>query len=184
MENFKEKVAKELGIDLDIVTLDENKEFLAMCENVKYRINVEKEEINLLEDTEFKEIADKNKERLEKKLKDEEEEYFLKNPLERRWHNMINAFFIDYNNYHEKVYYGYELENKGEDFDWRNFINKIPSNRFTGATNRSFQKALQDSHIAFWYLSRYTEKEFKEFMEFVDNKGKFKILEHGNIGNY
>lgn len=48
METFKERVKRVLNIDLDVVSVDEKGEFVAMYEEIKYKVNIHKEEIEIL----------------------------------------------------------------------------------------------------------------------------------------
>lgn len=53
MENFKERVLRVAGVDLDVASLDENGVFIAMFENIKYKINTKTEVIEIIPDLTF-----------------------------------------------------------------------------------------------------------------------------------
>jgi hypothetical protein len=68
MENFKEKVEELLGVNLDDLNINETGEFIAVRNNVNYKININTEEIISSEDSGFKEISDKNKETFKERV--------------------------------------------------------------------------------------------------------------------
>jgi hypothetical protein len=68
MENFKEKVEELLGVNLDDLNINETGEFIAVRNNVNYKININTEEIISPEDSGFKEISDKNKETFKERV--------------------------------------------------------------------------------------------------------------------
>jgi len=103
---------------------------------------------------------------------------------EDRWKDMTDYFFVDYNNGFEKDYTFFHIEKKYDDMDWRDFINKIQTTRFTGCQPSHFQKALQEAGIFFTCSTTIKQEKFDRYMEVPFNVTHYKILEHSNIGNY
>ena len=101
----------------------------------------------------------------------------------KRWKNMFSAFFVDYNNGFQKDYQMFSIEKQKEDFNWRDFINKIRTFS-SGCQSKDFQKALQENNIYFIADFKIDQKSFDEYMDFDFNKTHCTVLEHNNIGNY
>jgi hypothetical protein len=68
MENFKEKVEELLDLNLDDLNINETGEFIAVRNNINYKININTEEIIPSEDTVFKELSGKNKETFKERV--------------------------------------------------------------------------------------------------------------------
>jgi len=103
---------------------------------------------------------------------------------EDRWKDMDSYFFVDYNNGFQKDYTFFNIEKQYRDKDWKDFINKIPTTRFSGCQATHFQRALQEAGIFFTSGVRLSENKFLDYMGVEFNRTHYKILEHSNSGNY
>ncbi len=96
---------------------------------------------------------------------------------------MFRAFFVDYNNGFQKDYQMFDIEKQADDFNWRDFINKIRTFS-SGCQSEEFQKALQENNIYFISHFEIDQEGFDKYMNVDFNKTHYTVLEHNNIGNY
>lgn len=93
-------------------------------------------------------------------------------------------YFIDYNNGFEKEYYRFYIDKNYKDIDWQEFINSIPTTRFTGCQITHFQDALWNKGIKYVMLHRLSQGQYNSYMTVEYNKTHSMTVEHQNSGNY